>query len=69
MSVSILVDGLPEFGKVPEVAAALSISSKTVWRMVDAGELPAIRFGRAVRIPRAAVAEYIRGQLEGRHEQ
>ena len=35
----------------------------TVYRMVHAGELPAIRFGRSFRIPESAVADAIRPGL------
>lgn len=35
---------------VTEVAETLSISEKTVRRLIDAGELPVIKLGRLVRI-------------------
>ena len=42
-----------------EVAAALRVSPMTVYRMVDAGALRALRVGRQLRISAAAVAEYV----------
>ncbi|MEQ8397558.1 helix-turn-helix domain-containing protein [Thalassobaculum sp.] len=35
---------------VREAAAALQLSSKTIYRAVESGDLPHHRFGRAVRI-------------------
>lgn len=40
---------------IPEVAAALRISERTVKRMLAAGTLPRVRIGRAVRIRRTDV--------------
>ena len=48
------------FLTVAEVAALMRVSSMTVYRMVHAGELPAVRFGRSYRIPESAVTEAIR---------
>ena len=39
------------FLTVAEVADMMRVSSMTVYRMVHAGEMPAIRFGRSFRIP------------------
>jgi excisionase family DNA binding protein len=36
---------------VPEAARLLSISTRTVWRMLQRGELKFRRCGRIVRIP------------------
>jgi excisionase family DNA binding protein len=44
------------FLTVAEVADMMRVSTMTVYRMVHAGELPAIRFGRSFRIPESAVA-------------
>ncbi len=44
---------------VPEVAARLRCERNTVYRMVNAGELRAVRLGRLVRIPESAVAELL----------
>ncbi len=32
-----------------DAAAALAISSRKLWAMTNAGEIPCVRFGRAVR--------------------
>ena len=44
------------FLTVAEVARMMRVSRMTVYRMVHAGELPAIRFGRSFRVPETAVA-------------
>lgn len=47
------------FFTVAEVAELMRVSKMTVYRMVNAGELPAIRFGRSFRVPESAVAEIL----------
>ena len=47
------------FLTVAEVADMMRVSSMTVYRMVHAGEMPAIRFGRSFRIPESAVVALI----------
>jgi excisionase family DNA binding protein len=55
-------DDVPElsdvrFLTVAEVAEIMRVSKMTVYRLVHAGELPAVRFGRSYRVPEAAVTE------------
>ncbi|OAN35262.1 helix-turn-helix domain-containing protein [Microbacterium sp. H83] len=45
------------FLTVAEVAELMRVSKMTVYRMVHAGELPAIRFGRSFRVPESSVAD------------
>ena len=45
------------FLTVAEVAEMMRVSNMTVYRMVHAGELPAVRFGRS--IPESAVSHAI----------
>ena len=45
------------FLTVAEVAELMRVSKMTGYRMVHAGELPAIRFGRSYRVPESAVAD------------
>ncbi|MFZ4515168.1 MAG: helix-turn-helix domain-containing protein [Acidimicrobiia bacterium] len=42
-----------------EVAAALRVSTMTVYRMVDAGALHAVRVGRQLRISAASFDQYL----------
>jgi len=45
------------FLTVAEVAQIMRVSKMTVYRLVHAGELPAVRFGRSYRVPETAVTE------------
>jgi len=51
------------FLTVAEVADMMRVSTMTVYRMVHAGELPAIRFGRSFRIPESAVVTAIESPI------
>jgi excisionase family DNA binding protein len=48
------------FLTVAEVATLMRVSKMTVYRMVHAGELPAVRVGRSFRVPEKAVHDYLR---------
>ena len=48
------------FLTVAEVASLMRVSKMTVYRMVHAAELPAVRVGRSFRVPEKAVHEYLR---------
>jgi excisionase family DNA binding protein len=52
---------LPEvkFLTVAEVAAVMRVSKMTVYRLVHAGELPAVQIGRSFRVPEQAVYDYL----------
>jgi excisionase family DNA binding protein len=45
------------FLTVAEVAELMRVSKMTVYRLVHAGELPAVRFGRSYRVPESAVVD------------
>jgi len=47
------------FLTVAEVAELMRVSNMTVYRMVESGKLPAVRFGRSYRIPESALAAAI----------
>jgi excisionase family DNA binding protein len=49
-----------KFLTVAEVASVMRVSKMTVYRMVHAGELPAVRVGRSFRVPEKAVHDYLR---------
>ncbi|MDN6351595.1 helix-turn-helix domain-containing protein [Yaniella sp.] len=44
---------------VTEVADMMRVSRMTVYRMIHAGELPAVRFGRSYRVPLEAVESIV----------
>jgi excisionase family DNA binding protein len=47
------------FLTVAEVATLMRVSKMTVYRLVNAATLPAVRVGRSVRVPEQAVHEYL----------
>ena len=57
-------DGPPPLGgtqflTVAEVAGLMRVSKMTVYWIVHAGELPAVRVGRSFRVPEKAVHDYL----------
>jgi excisionase family DNA binding protein len=46
--------------RAEEVARLLSIGRTKVYELIGRGELPVVRIGRSVRIPRRALEEWIR---------
>lgn len=44
---------------VAEVAARMRVSKMTVYRLIHAGELPALRVGRSFRVPAKAASDYL----------
>ena len=51
-----------------EVAELLGLSRSKVFEMLAAEDLPVLRIGRAVRVPRNDLDEWIRGRTRGRPE-
>jgi excisionase family DNA binding protein len=49
-----------KFLTVAEVATVMRVSKMTVYRMVHAADLPAVRVGRSFRVPEQAVHDYLR---------
>ncbi len=50
---------LPTLLSVSAVAIELSVSTKTVWRLIWCGALPCCRVGRLVRIRAADLATFV----------
>lgn len=57
--------GTPLLLSVDEAGQALGIGRSAVYQLLAQEELPVVRFGRAVRIPMAAIESYIRRHSEG----
>ena len=53
------------FLTVAEVALVMRVSRMTVYRLVHAGNLPAVRFGRSFRVPESAVLKAIEPPIAG----
>ncbi|MDO5498170.1 MAG: helix-turn-helix domain-containing protein [Propionibacteriaceae bacterium] len=52
-----------KFLTVAEVAAIMRVSKMSVYRLIHAGALEAVRFGRSFRVPEKAVHDYLRGSF------
>lgn len=52
--------GESQLWTVGEVAELLRVSRMTIYRMVESEVLASVRIGRAVRIPRTSVEEFLR---------
>ena len=50
---------------VREAAALLHISRNLAYELVTRREIPAIRLGRVIRVPRAALEQWIETSLRG----
>ncbi len=51
--------------RVTDVALVLGIGRTKVFALLAAGELPVVRLGRSVRIPREALERWVRERTEG----
>jgi excisionase family DNA binding protein len=47
-----------------DIARQLSMHERSVRRLIESGQLPAVRFGHLVRVPESALASYIANQSE-----
>ena len=52
-------DGSSVFVTVAEVARQLRVSNMTVYRLINSGELPAVRIGKSYRLREADVDRYL----------
>ena len=55
----------PEFYTVKEVSDRLRVSLRSVYRLIERGELKALRIGDTYRISAESLNAFIRGGLEG----
>lgn len=55
-------DAKPRYVTVAEVADQLRVSNMTVYRLVQSGQLAAVRVGRSYRIREDDVDRYLAGQ-------
>jgi excisionase family DNA binding protein len=53
-----------ELLRVEEAARVLALSRSKLFLMIAAGELPVVRFGRALRIPRRQLERWIADRTE-----
>ena len=58
-----IVEGLLTYDHVGKL---LGVTGRTVWTLVDRGDLPAVRFGHSVRIDPADLQTFIERAKSGR---
>jgi len=56
--------GWGPFLTVAEVAAGMRVSKMTVYRLIESGDMLAVRVGRSYRVKKADAEEYLRGAGE-----
>ena len=47
---------------VPEAAKMLGISRNNCYKLVNKGVIPSIRMGKLIKIPKALLEKYLRGE-------
>jgi excisionase family DNA binding protein len=55
------IANLPELCRVDEARRVLRISKSTVYELIRRGDLPSVRLGRLVRVPRVALERFAAG--------
>lgn len=55
----------PAFLTIPQAAARLNLSRSSLYKLIDAGDLPLIKFGKSSRISVTALEDFI-ARAEGR---
>ncbi len=56
------LDALPELLRVEEAAAWCDVSSGCLYEAIRRGELPSLRLGRLLRVPRDGLAAMVHGR-------
>jgi excisionase family DNA binding protein len=52
-------EALPEFLSVEEFRAYVGVGRSLAYELIRSGYLPAVRFGRLVRVPKAGLQKYL----------
>ena len=60
------VSDLPSLLRVPEVAAWTDTSTGAIYQAIRQGQLPHVKLGRLVRVPRSAVEAWVQVADRGR---
>ena len=57
---SLILRGFPDIMNVEEMCTALSISTKTGYKLLKEGKINGMKVGRTYRIPKVHVLEYMK---------
>lgn len=64
------LEDLPPFLTVPEAASVLRLGRSATYDAITRGQIPSVRFGKKLRVPRGAIAHLAReGLVSGGIEQ
>lgn len=63
------VENLPQVLKVKEVATILRISLSQAYELIARREIPCVRIGRIIRVPRTALEQYLRVEDDASHRE
>jgi excisionase family DNA binding protein len=55
-------EDLPDFLSVEETRAYLALGRSTLYELIKSKALASVRFGRVIRVPRAALERYVCGE-------
>jgi excisionase family DNA binding protein len=53
-----------QFLRAGDIASMLGVTTGRVYQLIAAGEIPVVKVGGAIRIPRSAWAQWLEGQTE-----
>ena len=59
INTQINLDNLPLVLSVPDLAAVLRIGRNSAYQLVSSGQIRSLRIGKNIRIPQAALLEYL----------
>jgi excisionase family DNA binding protein len=59
MTPTIRYEDLPEYLSPDELRAYLRLGRNTIYELLRRGEIPHLRFGRQIRIPKAALQKFV----------
>lgn len=54
---------------VEQVARRLQVETSAVRRLIENGQLRALKIGRALRVPLGSLDDYLRGGTDGAHDE
>ena len=57
---------IPRLLKIREVAEILNLGNSTVYQLIRRGDLPSVRFGRAVRIRPVDLEKFVKSNISER---
>lgn len=58
------VEDLPSVLTVREVAAVLRLPRSRAYQLIQEGQIPCVRFGRSIRVPRQVLVDLLAGASE-----